>query len=178
MYRKEEEARKTDVVAFRIPSDKVEFLRKEAKNRKVSVNVMANHILDMYFDFHLAASNAGFVYLPRKTVKGMINALREEEITIIAKGPVRSDFIDLTYLMRGRLTLQSFLNTILAWARDSNFPYRDDFEGYNRTITIHHNMGRKWSLLLKESLVAALDELASKVTIDAREDVMLVYLQE
>lgn len=178
MYHKDADVRKTDVVAFRIPSEKVEFLRKEAKNRKVSVNVLANHILDMYFDFHLTASNAGFIYLPRKTVRGMINALRDEEIIILAKGPVRSDFIDLTYLMKGKLTLASFLNTILAWARDLNFPYRDDFEGHNRTITIHHNMGRKWSLLLKESLTTALGDLSPKVTIQMREDVIVVDLQE
>jgi hypothetical protein len=171
-------ARKTDVVAFRISSEKVDRLRKEAKIRKVSVNVMANYIMDLFFDFQLAASNAGFISLPRKTIRGMLNALREEEIAILARGPLKSDFEDIVYMMKGRFTLQSFMDTFLAWARDSNFPYRDDFEDGSRSITLHHNMGKRWSMLLEEFLSPTLEELASKVSFAIREDVIVIDIQE
>lgn len=178
MYHAGEVARKTDVVAFRIPAEKIDRLRKEAKIRKVSVNVMANHIMDLFFDFQLAANNAGFISLPRKTIRGMLNALREEEIAILAKGPLKSDFEDLVYMTKGKFTLQSFLNTFLAWARDSNFTYRDDFDDGGRSVTLHHNMGQKWSMLLKEFLSPTLGELASKTTFSVREDVLVIDIQE
>jgi hypothetical protein len=178
MYRAGGVARKTDVVAFRIPAEKLERLRKEAKLRKVSVNVMANHIFDGFFDFQLAANNAGFISLPRKSVRNLINALRDEEIAILAKGPLKSDFEDLVYMMKGRITLQSFLDAFFAWARDANFPYRDEFEDGNTSITIHHNMGKKWSLLLKECLAQALENLARKVTFEIREDVLIMNVEE
>lgn len=178
MYRAGGVARKTDVVAFRIPAEKLERLRKEAKLRKVSVNVMANHIFDGFFDFQLAANNAGFISLPRKSVRNLINALRDEEIAILAKGPLKSDFEDLVYMMKGRVTLQSFLDAFFAWARDANFPYRDEFEDGNTGVTIHHNMGKKWSLLLKECLAQALENLARKVTFEIREDVLIMNVEE
>lgn len=178
MYRTGEVARKTDVVAFRIPSEKLDRLRKEAKLRKVSVNVLANHILDGYFDFQLAANNAGFISMPRKTIRSMINALRDEEIIILGKGSLKSDFEDLVYMMKGRVTLQSFLDAFFAWARDSNFPYRDEFEDGNTGITIHHNMGKKWSLLLKESLSQVLSDVSSKLAFEVRDDVLILNVRE
>jgi hypothetical protein len=86
--------------------------------------------------------------------------------------------VDLVYMMKGKFTLQAFLNTFLAWARDSNFPYRDDFVDGTRTITIHHDMGKKWSLLLKEFLVMSLREVVAKVLIDTRDDVLVLRIQE
>lgn len=178
MYRTGGAARKTDVVAFRIPSEKLDRLKKEAKLKKVSVNVLANHILDGYFDFQLAANNAGFISMPRKTLHSMIEALRDEEIATLGKDALKSDFEDLVYMTKGKITLQSFLDTFFAWARDANFSYRDEFEEGATTITVHHNMGKRWSLLLKECLAQALQPYSSRITFEVRDDVLIIDITE
>ncbi|HEY7507943.1 MAG TPA: hypothetical protein VH677_02345 [Nitrososphaera sp.] len=177
MY-EEKDARETNVLSLRLPSERIEHLRKEASSRKVSLNVLANHILDAYFDFALPAKNVGFIYLPKKTVRAMVNALGDEEVSKLGRGTARADFVDLVYMLKGKLTLQSYLNTFLAWARDSNFSYRDDFDEGVRTITIHHDMGKKWSLLLKESLMLSLKDVVAKVAVDMRDDVLVLRVKE
>ncbi len=177
MYR-EKEAAETNVLSLRLPSERIAHLRKEANTRKVSLNVLANHILDAYFDFALPAKNVGFLFLPKKTIREMINALDEEEIVKLGKGTARSDFLDLVYMMKGKFTLQSYINTFLAWARDSNFPYRDDYDDGARTITVHHDMGKKWSLLLKESILYSLKDITAKIAVEMREDVIVVRIRE
>ena len=161
-----------------MPSEKVDLLRKEAESRKLSVNVLANLVFDSYFDFELFAKNAGFIAFPKKTIRSMVDALAEEQVILLGKGPLKSDFTDLTYLTKGTFTLQSFLNIFLTWIRDSNFPYHDEFEEGSRNMTIHHNMGQKWSLLLKESLEQTLQDVTSKMEFEMRDDMIVLAIRE
>jgi hypothetical protein len=108
----------------------------------------------------------------------MISTLNDAQVSKLANGPVKSEFVNLVFMMKGKLTLQSFLNTLLAWARDSNFPYRDDLVEGTRTITIHHDMGKKWSLLLREFLIMSLKEVVAKVMVEMRDDVIVLRIQE
>lgn len=177
MYSSKEASRGTDVLSFRLPSERVDLLKKEAKAKKISLNVLANHIFDAYFDFGLSAKNSGFIFMPKKTLREIVNTLSEEEMMKLAKGPMKSNFIDLVYMLKGKLTLQSFLNTFLAWARDSSFPYRDDFDDGSRTITLNHDMGKKWSMLLREALTQCFQDIASRATFETREDVIVIKIR-
>jgi hypothetical protein len=169
---------RTDILSLRIPAERLEHLKKEASTRKISLNVLANHIIDAYFDFTLPSKNVGFVSLPKKTLRDMIGTLNEAQLFKLANGPVKAEFVNLVYMMKGKLTLQSFLNTFLAWARDSNFPYRDDYDDGKRTITIHHDMGKKWSLLLNQSVESVLKEMGESARFDLRDDVLVMRIEQ
>jgi hypothetical protein len=108
----------------------------------------------------------------------MIGTLNEAQLFKLANGPVKAEFVNLVYMMKGKLTLQSFLNTFLAWARDSNFPYRDDYDDGKRTITIHHDMGKKWSLLLNQSVESVLKEMGESARFDLRDDVLVMRIEQ
>ncbi len=168
----------SDVLSLRVSAERLEHLKREANTRKVSLNVLANHILDAYFDFALPAKNVGFMALPKKTVRDMIGSLNDAQLSKLAQGPIKSEFVNLIYMMKGKFTLQSFFNTLLAWARDSNFPYRDDFDDDMRTVTIHHDMGKKWSMLLSESIEAMLEDVASQASFDIRDDVIVLRVKQ
>ena len=177
MY-EEKDARETNVLSLRLPSERIEHLRKEASSRKVSLNVLANHILDAYFDFALPAKNVGFITLPKKTLRDMLALLNEAQLSKLAQGQLKSEFVDLVYMLKGKFTLQSYLNTFLAWARDSNFTYRDSYEGNIRTITLHHNMGKKWSFLLCESISSMIKDIAMDAKFEVRDDVLVLRFKQ
>jgi hypothetical protein len=150
--------RKTEVISLRIPSEEVEMIKKLATNRKISFNVLINHILDEYFDFNMYAKSVGYMTLPRKTVVTLLELVDEKDVAK-AGIPTQLVLVELVYLMKGKFTLQSFLNTFFAWLRDSRFAYSDHFEDGRRTISVNHNMGKKWSEVLKETTAAILEEL-------------------
>ena len=178
MYGSKETEVGSEVLSIRVPSGRVADLKKEARVRKVSMNIMVNHILDSYVEFQLYAKNGGFIPLPRKTARAMLNALREEEISILARGPLRSEFIDLVFLMKGRLALQSFLNALAIWSRESGFAVRDDYEDSHRTLTISHNMGKKWSILIEQFLTSALEDISVNFRIEPRDDLLIVRVKD
>lgn len=169
---------RTDILSLRIPAERLEHLKKEASTRKISLNVLANHIIDAYFDFTLPSKNVGFVSLPKKTLRDMLSTLNDTQVSKLANGPVKSEFVNLVFMMKGKMTTQAFLNTLLAWARDSNFPYRDDYDDGKRTITLHHDMGKKWSLLLSEAIESILKDINETARFDLREDVMVMRVKE
>lgn len=170
--------RKTEVVTLRMPSDRVDQIKKEARNRKVSFNVLSNHIFDEYFDFNMYAKGAGYMTLPKKTVSIFLDSLSEEDIAKKGGKPTKLVLVDLIYLMKGRFTLQSFLNTFFAWIRDSRFAYNDHFEDGARTITVNHNMGKKWSLLLKEVVEMMLVDLHIPVRFEILSNVLVFSISE
>jgi hypothetical protein len=168
---------RTDILSLRIPTERLEHLKKESSARKVSLNVLANHIIDAYFDFTLPSKNVGFVPLPKKTLRDMMGALTEAQLSKMADGPVKAEFVNLVYMMKGKLTLESFLNTFLAWARDSNFPYRDDYDDGRRTITLHHDLGKNLSFLLSGTIESVLKDLDTAADLDLRDDVLVLRVK-
>jgi hypothetical protein len=170
-------SRKTEVVSLRISSDKVDTIRKLAASRKVSFNVLVNQILDEYFDFNVYAKSAGYITLPRKTVISLLELADTRGISD-AGSPTRMVLSELVYLIKGRFTLQSFMNTFFAWLRDSRFAYSDHFENGIRTVSVNHNMGEKWSLLLKDVVGTILDELQVPVKFEVLPNIVVFSIQE
>lgn len=170
-------ARKTEVISLRLPSDKADVIRNLAVNRRISLNVLLNHILDDYLDFNVSAKSIGYMTLPRKTVISLLELVDEEEVTKIGI-PTQSVLIELVYLMKGKFTLQSFLNTLFAWLRDSRFAYSDNFDNETRTISVNHNMGRKWSLLLKEVISMVMNELQVPIKFKVLPNILVLNVKE
>lgn len=155
----------------------MEFIKKLAANRKISFNVLINHILDEYFDFNLHAKSVGYMSLPRKTVVILLDLVDEKDVAKVGV-PTQLVLVELVYLMKGKFTLQSFLNTFFAWLRDSRFAYSDHFENDTRTISINHNMGRKWSQILKEAVAAVLEELQVPMRFEVLPNTLVFSIKE
>jgi hypothetical protein len=119
----------------------------------------------------------GFVSLPKKTLREIMGTLTDAQLSKLANGPVKAEFVNLVYMMKGKLTLESFLNTFLAWARDSSFPYRDDYDDGRRTITLHHDMGKQWSFLLGRTIESVLKDLGAAAETDLRDDVLVLRVK-
>lgn len=170
-------SRKTEVVSLRISSNKVDTIKKLAASRKVSFNVLVNQILDEYFDFNVYAKSAGYITLPRKTVISLLELADSRGISD-AGSPTRTVLSELVYLIKGKFTLQSFMNTFFAWLRDSRFAYSDHFENGIRTVSVNHNMGKKWSLLLKEVVGAVMEELGISARFEVLPNIVVFSIQE
>ena len=170
-------SRKTEVVSLRVPSEKVDTIKRLAASRKVSFNVLVNQILDEYFDFNVYAKSAGYITLPRKTIISLLE-LADQRMLDHVGSPTKTALAELVYLIKGKFTLQSFLNTFFAWLRDSRFVYSDHFENGSRTVSVNHNMGKKWSLLLKEVVGAIMDELHAPVRFEVLPNILIFSIRE
>jgi hypothetical protein len=140
----------TEGVTFRLPSDNLEQLCKEAETRQISVNTLVNQIINEHLDWHLYAAQAKLYYVPKPFISRVLEKFTEQQLTELAEASAKKDFVDIGLLLRGEFTISSFLSILENWSRISDIPYRTEENETNQKIIIEHNMGSKYSYLFKE----------------------------
>lgn len=140
----------TEGVTFRIPSDNLQILCKEAETRQVSVNTLVNQIINEHLDWHLYAAQAKLYYIPKPFIMRILDYFTDEKLYELAEVSAKKDFVDIGLLLRGEFTISSFLNILESWSRISDIPYRTEETEDSQKIIIEHNMGPKYSCLFKE----------------------------
>lgn len=140
----------TEGVTFRLPSDNLEQLCKEADTRQISVNTLVNQIINEHLDWHLYAAQAKLYYVPKPFISRVLERFTEQQLAGLAEASAKKDFVDIGLLLRGEFTISSFLSILENWSRISDIPYRTEENETTQKIIIEHNMGSKYSYLFKE----------------------------
>jgi hypothetical protein len=140
----------TEGVTFRLPSDNLEQLCKEAETRQISVNTLVNQIINEHLDWHLYAAQAKLYYVPKPFISRVLEKFNEQQLADLAEASAKKDFVDIGLLLRGEFTISSFLSILENWSRISDIPYRTEENDTTQKIIIEHNMGPKYSYLFKE----------------------------
>lgn len=140
----------TEGVTFRLPSDNLEQLCKEAETRQISVNTLVNQIINEHLDWHLYAAQAKLYYVPKPFISRVLEKFTEQQLAELAEASAKKDFVDIGLLLRGEFTISSFLSILENWSRISDIPYRTEETETTQKIIIEHNMGPKYSYLFKE----------------------------
>ncbi|WP_144729887.1 hypothetical protein [Candidatus Nitrosocosmicus arcticus] len=159
---------KSEGITFRIPSDSAFKLRQEAEKKQISLNTLVNQILREFVEWHNFAKHSDLSYLSKSLFSAILNELTEERISQIAEDYVKREYKDLVLLLEDEFTLDTILELKENWARVSGMPYKYDLISSNtddssmknqnmnenaitaHKFTIQHDMGAKYSLLLKE----------------------------
>jgi hypothetical protein len=149
----------TEGITFRIPSSSINQLREESKKKQVSLNTLVNQILKDHLDWYTYAARARMFHVPRSTFSRLIDNLTEEELSKHAVTIAKKEYVDIALLLRGEFTLPSFLNILENWSRISAFPYKYEINNEVHNFTIQHDMGRKFSFLIKELYRYILEEI-------------------
>src|SRR5215207_1338037 len=155
----EEHKEATEGITFRVPSSSLRQLRKEAKRKQVSLNTLVNQIFREHLDWHTSAAQAGLLQVPRSSLSRLVDKLTEEQLSELAITMAEKDFVDVGLLLRGEFTIPSFINIAENWSRISSFPYKHEVNDDLHKFIIQHDMGRKYSFLIKEFYRHILEEM-------------------
>ena len=140
----------TEGVTFRLPSENLEQLYREAETRQISVNTLVNQIINEHLDWHLYAAQAKLYYVPKPFISRVLERFTEQQLSDLSEASANKDFVDIGLLLRGEFTISSFLSILENWSRISDIPYRTEENEIAQKIIIEHNMGPKYSYLFKE----------------------------
>lgn len=143
-------AASTKPVTFRLSKEKLERLRKVADNRNISPNTLVNQILKAYLDWHSLAPRAKLYYLPKSFLVRLLNELTNDELSELARDVAKSDLVDISLFLRGGFTIASMSEIAETWLRVAQMPHRIEVTGDIYKIIIDHDMGHKYSYLVKE----------------------------
>jgi hypothetical protein len=118
-----------------------------------------NRIKPFLIRYALDAAQARLYHVPRSSMSRIVDKLTEEELSELATTIAKKDFVDIGLLLRGEFTLSSFLNILENWSRVSSFPYKHEVNNQLHNFIIEHDMGRKYSFLIKEIYRHILEEM-------------------
>lgn len=137
-------------VTFRIPTEKLHKLTKETEAKQVSLNTLINQVIKEHLDMHGVASQAKLYYMPKPFLMRLINEYSEKELTEIARETAKNDLVDISLFLSGEFSIASISDIADTWLRISKMPYRYETNGDSSKIIIQHEMGLKYSYLIKE----------------------------
>jgi len=141
---------KSESVTFRIESEALRNLRREAGQKDISTNTLVNKLIKDHLNWHSNAAKAGFISVRRLFVSKIINCLPEQEIISLAEYMAEA-IKDSILLMRNEYTIKSALDLLDSWIKISDFPYRHEEPNNNQnkhSYVIQHDMGMKVSIYL------------------------------
>ena len=174
----EEHKRTTEGITFRIPSGSIHQLREESAKNQVSLNTLVNQILKDHLDWHTYAAQAGMFHVPRSTFSRLVDNLTEEELSKFAVTIAKKDFVDIGLLLRGEFTLASFLNILENWSRMSSIPYKHETNKDVHNFILQHDMGRKFSFLIKELYRYILEDMFERSDFTITDNTVMFRFRE
>ena len=151
--------RKTCLVTFRLPEELVEDLREESKNTQISLNTLANQILNKYVSWERPSGKLGLIQMPRPLVKEIFRDIPNKRIQRVARNSCKDTIKELVLIKEGNLTLDSFILVFNEWLRASWIVhrYKKNIEGHH--YVIYHNLNKTFSIYLAELFISILDDL-------------------
>jgi hypothetical protein len=141
---------RSDCITFRLSTEKLNRLRGVSEAKNVSLNTLVNQIIKAHLDWHSMAADAKLYYLPKLFLVRLIEQLTEEQIREVARDTAKNDLVEISLFLRGGFSIASMSNITETWLRISQMPYRFEINGDSSKIVIDHDMGYKYSYLIKE----------------------------
>jgi hypothetical protein len=169
----------TTCATFRLSKERLNQLRNVSEAQSVTPNTLVNQIIKAHLDWHSRAANAKLYYLPKSFLIRLINELTEEEIRELAMNTAKNDLVDISLFLRGGFTMASLSNITETWLRIAQMPYRCEINGDGCKVIIEHDMGIKYSYLIKE-ISRYLLEIAfeAKSSCDITENAVIINLEQ
>lgn len=149
-------------VTMRFDGDTLERLRKEADQKRVSLNTLASQIFKTHTEFTGAAAKAGMVSFQKNLLIRLMNKLSEDEIRMLSQEIAKNEMKDTVLMVKRKYSVESFIDFIESWIRVSGFPFSHDVSGNTHHFIVQHDMGKRWSIYLAELFKFVFQDLGAK----------------
>ena len=152
----------TETASFRLDSDSLEKLRREAQDNDLSLNQLLNQVIGNHVNFRSVAKSAGFMAIPKSVLKRIMRKFSEDEATEIGREHSEKDAESILCMLRNEFNVDDFLDTIEYWVRDANFSIRHDIENDIHRYVIQHDLGKNWSLYMSEFISQTIEKMTQR----------------
>jgi hypothetical protein len=151
-------------ISFRLRKDQLDQLRKEANEKRIGLNTLANQIVDFYVNYTANASKADLVPVSNQALVSLLEGYDEEEIKSKARQIVKNVGKDIPLQLRGKYDFEALVDIFDSWLIVTGLPHRHDKDAVNNRhiFILHHNMGRKYSVYAAEGFRTCFEPLVTK----------------
>ena len=152
----------TETASFRLDSDSLEKLRKEAEDNNLSLNQLLNQVIGNHVNFRSVAKSAGFMTIPKPVLKRIMGKFSEDETKEIGREHAEKDAESILCMLRNEFNVDDFLDTIEYWVKDADFSIRHDVENDIHKYVIQHGLCKNWSLYMSEFISQTIEKMTQR----------------
>jgi len=113
----------SNCITFRIPTEKLNHLRKELETKQISLNTLINQLIKEHIDWHGLAAQAKLYYLPKPFLMRIVNQHTEEQLRELARDTAKNDLVDISLFLKGGFSIATVSNLTETWLQISKMPY-------------------------------------------------------
>ena len=140
---------KTVAKSFRINQAALEALQEEARKQTISLNTLVNQLLVGYSEAGKYMRQMHALTLTKQTFVEILNVLPEDKMIQTGRAAGKSVPVAIISSKRGKISVNGIIEYLHFMSAYANlFEYSESEENGHWTITLTHELGRKWSLLL------------------------------
>jgi hypothetical protein len=135
--------KRTESVSFRLNEDIAAELRRDAEQKRISLNTLANQIFDYYVNFANSASNE-MIPISKAMMVELVQGYSEDELKSIVERVCRKAATEVALQLRGSYDFQSAIDILEYYLNASGFPYKHTIDEQNKnrhTFIIQYGMG-------------------------------------
>lgn len=145
--------KKTILRTVRLNQELDSMLRDDAEQSNLTVNGLINRIMTKYVEWDRHTERFGFISFARQTFKSILEEVDECKIEQIATNTASPTLKAVTLFWFKELNAETLLKTISNYCKYSGLGTSEiKVDGGQCTITFHHDLGRKYSIYLKNTI--------------------------
>jgi hypothetical protein len=134
---------------IRLTRDLDNLLQKDAKSKRISINSLLTSIIVKYAEWDRYAEKFGLVSLSRADSRLILEAIEDIKLSQIGNDLGKRAFKEFLMLWFKKTDVEKMLEGISLWCKYAGIAEYDfETDGRNYTITLHHDIGEKWSNLI------------------------------
>jgi hypothetical protein len=156
--------KRTENISFRVNKDIIDELRRDAEQKQINLNTLANQVFDYYVKFANSAK-AEMIPVTKATIMALVEGYSEDDLKSIAERVFKKVATEVALQLRGKADFEAGIDILEYYLKASGLPYkhtRDEHNNKRHNFIIQYGMGRKWSLYVAEALKTAFEPVLDK----------------
>ena len=150
----------TRSITYRLPESLINELDSEAKQKKISQNVLVKQILERYIQWDRFSDKIGMVPVPKEILESLGEDLDGKDIDEIINVVFPMIKNNVMYI-KGGYDLERCIETLEDYMRASGMNSDHRIDGALHTFIIQHDLGMKWSVFTEQLLTQIFRNFAS-----------------
>jgi hypothetical protein len=123
------------------------------------------------------AAHSKLYSLPKSFLTRLLNELTNDELNELARDVAKNDLVDISLFLRGEFNITSITEITETWLRIVQMPHRVEVSNDIYKIIIEHDMGQKYSHLIKEISRYLLEvALQTKSSYDVTDNAVIIKI--
>ena len=157
---KQQKKETTRSITYRLPETLINELDGEARQKKISQNVLVRQILEKYIQWDRYSSKMGMIPVPKEILQTLGDDLDGQDIDEIIN--ILFPIIKNTVMfVKGGFDLERCIETLEDYMRTSGMNSDHRVDGNLHSFIIQHDLGIKWSVFTEQLLTQIFRNFAS-----------------